>query len=113
MRESRGSTKDRCTDKHIRKRFEPRDAVACLSRDPATLGGFHSEHYAKGPTRGRCYLVDDEPALVVVVLTEGFTPVKTLIHRADVPPAHRTTDPSTPDHALDVGSSHKYGGMHG
>jgi len=72
------------------------------------IGGIHSEHCGKGRTRGRCYLVGDEPALVVAILEGTFTPAeKTLIHHPHAPPAHRSTDPSTRDHTLDVPSTHK------
>jgi uncharacterized protein YbcI len=46
------------------------------------IGGIHSDYYGKGPTKGRCYLVGEEPAMVVVVLEETFTAAeKTLIGR--------------------------------
>jgi uncharacterized protein YbcI len=57
--------------------------------DPATqlvraeitrrLSRIHADYYGKGPTKGRCYLVED---IVVVVLEETFTAAeKTLIAR--------------------------------
>jgi uncharacterized protein YbcI len=43
------------------------------------LARIHADYYGKGPTKGRCYMVDD---VVVVVLEETFTAAeKTLISR--------------------------------
>jgi uncharacterized protein YbcI len=47
------------------------------------IAAIHSDYYGKGPTKGRCFLVNGvDPSLVVVVLEETFTRAeKTLIGR--------------------------------